>query len=492
MSEEVGDGLWVGCATVSKEGRLCEKTIELPPEPGKFPCFTVCDLSQDERFQQLPFVTGPPGFRYYAGTPLTTNRGVNIGSLFILDNKVRPRLNPDQEAFLGTIAQTIMRHLEMSREAEERKKGMQMSRGLNAFVEGKSSLALEGGLAGASSPGSQSHLRHHDVGTSRTGRRRAISSSGGKIPPRGTIPESANKASESSTHRTSRRDAELSGTALQLSGASTPGDQYSSQEEADIGSPREDTDARHRRTFARAANLLRESLNLDHSGGIAFLDTTLRYRGREDEGSGSASASDDTSAAEEIGSGTSNSTFDQRFGRRQSTFTERLFSATSRISAGQVPAEILGFSTPEFNMGTDDTPERIETFSPMGERVLQSFLQRYPRGKLWSFDEGGSLSSSEEEILSPKIRKSSSATKPRSSGKKLAEARALQKHFPGGTKALPSHFFAANIISSATTALCPIMGCRSGPLVFWLFLLVYSESTSLLYRVRAEFHCSFR
>ena len=491
-SEEVGDGLWVGCATVSKGGRLCEKTIELPPELGKFPCFTVCDLSQDERFQQLPFVAGPPGFRFYAGTPLTTNRGVNIGSLFILDNKVRPSLNSDQEAFLGTIAQTVMKHLEMSREAQEREKGMQMSRGLNAFVEGKSSLALEGGLAGASSPGSQSHSRHHDVGISKTGRRRAISSSGGKIPLRGTIPESANKASESSTHHISRRDTELSGTAAQPSGTTTPGDQYSSQDEADIGSPREDTDARHRRTFARAANLLRESLNLNHSGGIAFLDTTLGFRGREDESSGSTSASDDTSAAEDFGSGTSNSASNQRFGRRQGIFAGRPFSTTSRRSAGQAHAEILGFSTPEFIMGTDDTPERIKTFSPLGERALQNFLQRYPRGKLWSFDEDGSLSSSEEEILSPKIGKSSSATKPRRTGKKLAEARALQKHFPGGTTALPSRFIAANIISSAPTALCPIMGCGSGPLVFWLFLLVYSESTSLLHRVRAEFHCSFR
>ncbi|KAL8918445.1 MAG: hypothetical protein Q9208_007351 [Pyrenodesmia sp. 3 TL-2023] len=138
-----GDNLWMGCASVNKSGGLCERTIELPPSNGAYPCFTVTDLSQDERFNKLPFVTGPPNFRFYAGTPLTTSNGVNIGSLFVLDDKVRPRLSPAQEKFLGTIAATIMGHLEVNREAEERRKVLRMARGLNAFVEGKASF--EGG-----------------------------------------------------------------------------------------------------------------------------------------------------------------------------------------------------------------------------------------------------------------------------------------------------------------------------------------------------------
>ena len=137
-SDEDGDALWAGCSTVDKAGRLCEKTIELPIALGKAPCFTVTDLSADKRFNELPFVTGPPHFKFYAGTPLTTKRGVNIGSLFILDDTVRPCLKPEQEEFLGTIAQIVMKHMEITSEAEERKKVMRMSMGLNAFVEGQS------------------------------------------------------------------------------------------------------------------------------------------------------------------------------------------------------------------------------------------------------------------------------------------------------------------------------------------------------------------
>ncbi|KAL8719851.1 MAG: hypothetical protein Q9225_003204 [Loekoesia sp. 1 TL-2023] len=140
ICDEEGDALWVGCGSVEKSGTLCEKTIELSQNSDAYPCFTVTDLSRDERFNKLPFVSGPPNFRFYAGTPLTTRNGINIGSLFILDDKVRPSLTPAQEKFLGTIAATIMGHLEVIREAEERRKVLRMAKGLNAFVEGKSSF----------------------------------------------------------------------------------------------------------------------------------------------------------------------------------------------------------------------------------------------------------------------------------------------------------------------------------------------------------------
>jgi len=138
--EADGDGLWVGCACVSKAGRLCEKTIEIPAAAGTF---TITDLSQDAQFNELPFVTGPPHFRFYAGAPLTTSNGINIGSIFILDNMTRKPLTPNQEAFLGTMAQTIMKHLEINREADERKKAMRLSMGMNAFVEGKGRLGRD-------------------------------------------------------------------------------------------------------------------------------------------------------------------------------------------------------------------------------------------------------------------------------------------------------------------------------------------------------------
>ena len=66
-----------------------------------------------------------------------------MGSLFIIDDTVREPLNLDQEKFLGTIAKTIMDHMTKSSEAEERKKVMRLSLGMNAFVERKARLKDE-------------------------------------------------------------------------------------------------------------------------------------------------------------------------------------------------------------------------------------------------------------------------------------------------------------------------------------------------------------
>lgn len=88
-----GDEIWMGCSSVTKAGRLCERydrclhescvwlicsyrTIAVAPTPeSDYPCFVVDDLSKDERFNELPFVTGSPNLRFYAGVPLITKRG---------------------------------------------------------------------------------------------------------------------------------------------------------------------------------------------------------------------------------------------------------------------------------------------------------------------------------------------------------------------------------------------------------------------------------
>jgi hypothetical protein len=58
--------------------------------------FEVTDLREDARFNNLPFVAGDPYFRYYCGVPLRTKNGVNIGSLFALDDKVREPMSLKQ------------------------------------------------------------------------------------------------------------------------------------------------------------------------------------------------------------------------------------------------------------------------------------------------------------------------------------------------------------------------------------------------------------
>lgn len=83
-------------------GNLCENTVALPPAFASEvpPCFMVPDL-RNSRFQGAPYVTGPPFMRFYCGTPLSTDRGSNIGSLWVLDSRVLPEFTSYQKKCFG-------------------------------------------------------------------------------------------------------------------------------------------------------------------------------------------------------------------------------------------------------------------------------------------------------------------------------------------------------------------------------------------------------
>lgn len=56
-------------------------------ESGK--SFVVEDMVEDHFFCTMPYVTGEPLFRFYAGAPVSVDAGLTVGSLCILDNKPR-------------------------------------------------------------------------------------------------------------------------------------------------------------------------------------------------------------------------------------------------------------------------------------------------------------------------------------------------------------------------------------------------------------------
>ncbi|KAK8157673.1 hypothetical protein BKA80DRAFT_207489, partial [Phyllosticta citrichinensis] len=136
----VADHIWAGCVSVPKAGRLCENTIRSKSSNGKPACYEILDLSEDERFKKLPFVQGPPHFRYYVGVPLRTKKGVAIGSLFAMDIRPREPLSAASLKFLTTMAANVMSHLELKREKEDRKRSVNMNMCLAAFVDPENHL----------------------------------------------------------------------------------------------------------------------------------------------------------------------------------------------------------------------------------------------------------------------------------------------------------------------------------------------------------------
>lgn len=107
-------------------------------EDSKSIAHIINNLSNDTRFCNRPYVKDGPKARFYAGVPITTPKGINIGALCALDDKPRDGLNPPDIHFLQQMATTVMSHLELVRARNDNQTSRGMTESLGAFIEGKS------------------------------------------------------------------------------------------------------------------------------------------------------------------------------------------------------------------------------------------------------------------------------------------------------------------------------------------------------------------
>lgn len=76
----------------------------------------VPDARLDPRFSDNPLVGAPGGFRFYAGAPLTTADGHNIGTLCVLDTAPRAEVTVTEQRALRNLAALAVDELELRRQ----------------------------------------------------------------------------------------------------------------------------------------------------------------------------------------------------------------------------------------------------------------------------------------------------------------------------------------------------------------------------------------
>ncbi|MFM2303135.1 MAG: hypothetical protein RLZZ135_542 [Cyanobacteriota bacterium] len=92
---------------VSRNATLCSFAV-LTDEP-----LIVLDARLDDRFACNPFVKSDPGIRFYAGAPLLSHDGFNLGTLCLLDSKPHDPLSVEQQATLVDLAAMVVDELEL-------------------------------------------------------------------------------------------------------------------------------------------------------------------------------------------------------------------------------------------------------------------------------------------------------------------------------------------------------------------------------------------
>ncbi len=382
------DELWLGYSKVDRTQSVCDFTVKMDPMPGidseplsTIPLNIINDLSGDTRLCGLPYVTGAPYARFYAGVPITTSKGVNIGAFCVLDDRVRPDLTADEKTFLREMSITVMEHLETIQAQAYHRRGMDMIAALETFVQDCSDLrATERESRGKSTRKTSArkrpsqNARPHSTEPSPTKRNAQVETQN-EVP--STFQDDGISVATTAMASMHIEAADLPARKMQS---------YKLLNALDI-EPKTDcrghalTDELHaeivsptvRSTFQKAAQLLRKAVGVDQ---IMFLDASIGSFG------GLATALDE--ATDSSAAGTTD-------GEHPSDVDSQ------REVEHDKPCHILG----EASLAeAGHTAEAMPSQTTFGEQFLKKLLRRYPRERVWSF--GGYESSSSDEAAAGK------------------------------------------------------------------------------------------
>lgn len=408
--EASDDNFWLCGTAIPRSFGICEHVLVVDPSAAtadELPVSVVPDLAEDPRFQDRPYIHGHPFNHFYAGVPIRTPgpNGINIGVYCIFDPQPRPQgLGADEIKFLRDISRTVMNYLECRVSHGRCQRSERMVRGMGNFVEGADSLVSTGGSAPGRPSGHSKKRISRQVDPAEVLPAGAKSSS--SLPLRPRRPEPLSKTLGTAGRKTddsllSPRTASFVSSPTQKafpvsiaspeiatlrqfaplapddsSRSSTP--RPESQQSGD-SSPRPGVLSQvstvdlqlveTRRVFAKAANIIRQSLDVD---GVLFLDATVRSFG------GLVGQTERKSSAIGLDNG-----------HYLSNDEEAIASQTPSVASREDLCKVLGFSTAQGSSIRDDrTPWHFEG---LRDRTLHRMLRKYPNGRIFNFEADGQV-----------------------------------------------------------------------------------------------------
>ncbi|TVY46175.1 Hybrid signal transduction histidine kinase B [Lachnellula occidentalis] len=452
-------------ARVPLEASLSERTLRLAPNLDSnvemSPVLFIPDLRLDENMSKLECVERAPHLRFYCGVPLTNLKGVNIGCVYVVDDKPRSEFSPEQAQFLNTMAATIMDHLENIRAKEEVTRVTKMSQALHAFIEGDGTME-----------GDWQRLKRYDLPSGAgVAFHWESHNEGGKKPEvvlsnhtrtQNQTPSDVSDSGPTSPglsplqHTTGSQDARFNyNNSPWGSSTASPGLPETRPDVAESGvvAPKTNRgmDAEFSTdgfsnllhgTFSRASNLVREGMEVD---GAVFFDAPFRfYQGR-------SNLQPDTRRSDPYGTGKSTESNDDgppnirpgprpysRPSHHQSAAEDEILGLPETADLEQVKSDILGYSTAGSSSWNNKGTKEHPSFASINQSLLTSLVKRYPNGELFVFDENGptlplpaSPTRDSQEISHKTITSATAEKQAQDDSRQTLELQSLLASFPG-------------------------------------------------------------
>ncbi|KAK2936383.1 hypothetical protein FoTM2_004329 [Fusarium oxysporum f. sp. vasinfectum] len=266
------DSLWLCGTAIPRSYGICDRVLVSPEFGGpqqaslasELPVTVVSNLAENEEYRNTWYYKARPEHRFYAGVPIRTRRGINIGVFCILDNEPRETLDEASLQVMRDVSASILGQMGLTRSGDGRRPGERMVRGLGSYVEGKTTIS--------GWQNSSTHAFNTDASTEE-----------------GSLNQTQQKIQNQRDNAVAAADTESISTpdtfVLESPSQNKPTSPFHPTDKTPHSVPtgEESRSQQLNQIFSKAANILRESIEVE---GVLFLDAGIgSFAGRIRSGS---------------------------------------------------------------------------------------------------------------------------------------------------------------------------------------------------------------